>query len=111
MGRRPAGSTTLSLFVRCAGKTGRQCLPLVGDPVTDPGLPELKPHITTPVAPRGRKLPGWRGEALRTTFWLVPCILVVVALVLFAIPFAIDLAAYHHHLKLPFWLRTGSADA
>ena len=25
--------------------------------------------------------------------------------------FEIDLAAYHHHLTLPFWIRTGSADA
>jgi uncharacterized membrane protein len=74
-------------------------------------LPELEPHPTSPVAPRHRKLPGWRGEELRTTFWLVPCILVVVALVLFAITIAVDFAAYNHELRLPYWIRTGSADA
>ncbi len=50
-------------------------------------------------------------EALRTTFWVVPTLLIVVAGVLFAITFEIDWAAYHHHLTLPWWVRTGSADA
>jgi uncharacterized membrane protein len=58
-----------------------------------------------------RKLPSWRREALRTTFWLVPTILVVVAGLLFTLTFEIDLAVYYHHLSLPFWIRTGSADA
>jgi uncharacterized membrane protein len=58
-----------------------------------------------------RKLPSWRREALRTTFWLVPTILVVVAGLLFAVTFGIDLAAYNRQLTLPFWIRTGSADA
>jgi len=58
-----------------------------------------------------RRLPSWRREALRTTFWLVPTILVVVAGLLFAVTFEIDLAVYHNHLSLPFWIRTGSADA
>jgi uncharacterized membrane protein len=35
----------------------------------------------------------------------------VVSALLFAVTFEIDLAAYHHHLSLPFWIRTGSADA
>ena len=78
---------------------------------TDFPEPEIDPHRITPAARRGRRLPGWRGEALRTTFWLVPCIMIVVALALFGVTFAIDLAAYHHQLTLPFWLRTGSADA
>ncbi len=65
----------------------------------------------TPPSRRRRKLPGWREEALRTTFWLVPCILVVAALLLFAATFAVDIAAYHHELSLPFWFRTGCADA
>jgi uncharacterized membrane protein len=60
---------------------------------------------------RQGRLPSWRREALRTTFWLVPSILVVVAGLLFAVTFGIDLAAYHRHLTLPFWIRTGSADA
>ncbi len=65
--------------------------------------------------PAGRdrpgRLPSWRREALRTTFWLVPTVLVVVAGGLFALTFGIDLAAYHRELTLPFWIRTGSADA
>ena len=58
-----------------------------------------------------KHLPSWRREALRTTFWLVPTLLVVVAGLLFVVTFEIDLAVYHRHLSLPFWLRTGSADA
>ncbi|HXQ61660.1 MAG TPA: DUF2254 domain-containing protein [Acidimicrobiales bacterium] len=59
------------------------------------------------------KLPSWRWEALRTTFWLVPTVLVAVAGLLFVVTFAIDLAAYHRDLTLPTWIRfpTGSADA
>ena len=30
-------------------------------------------------------------------------------MLLFVVTFSIDLAAYHHHLTLPFWIRTGSA--
>jgi uncharacterized membrane protein len=58
-----------------------------------------------------RKLPSWRWEELRTTLWVVPAVLIVVAALLFLVTFEIDLAAYHHHLALPHWLRTGSADA
>ncbi|HLN41589.1 MAG TPA: DUF2254 domain-containing protein [Acidimicrobiales bacterium] len=60
-----------------------------------------------------RKLPSWRWEALRTTLWLVPTILVAVACVLFVATFAIDFAAFHHDLTLPTWIRfeTGSPDA
>jgi uncharacterized membrane protein len=58
-----------------------------------------------------KHLPSWRWEALRTTFWFVPTVLVVVAAVIFAVSFAIDIAAYYHHLQLPFWLHLGSADA
>src|ERR1700678_1294666 len=54
------------------------------------------------------KLPSWRWEALRTTFWMVPTILVVVATLLFVITFEIDWAAYHRHLGLPFWIQAGS---
>ena len=57
------------------------------------------------------KLPSWRREALRTTFWLVPTVLVVVACLLFLVTFQIDLANFHHQLTLPFWIRTGRADA
>jgi len=57
------------------------------------------------------KLPSWRLEALRTTFWLVPTLLIVFATLLFVVTFQIDLADFHHHISLPFWIRTGSADA
>jgi uncharacterized membrane protein len=57
------------------------------------------------------KLPSWRWEALRTTFWMVPTVFVVVAGLLFVVTFEIDWAAYHGHLGLPFWIQAGSADA
>ena len=59
----------------------------------------------------GPGLPSWRRDALRTTFWVAPVVLIAVAVILFVITFEIDLAAYHHHLTLPWWLRTGGADA
>jgi uncharacterized membrane protein len=55
--------------------------------------------------------PTWRVEALRTTFWVVPVILIVVAAAIFGVTFEIDLAAYHHHLTLPVWIESGGADA
>ncbi len=58
-----------------------------------------------------RQLPSWRWEELRTTLWVVPSILVVVSALLFVVTFEIDLAAYHHHLNLPAWIRTGGPDA
>jgi uncharacterized membrane protein len=58
-----------------------------------------------------RQLPSWRWEELRTTFWVVPSILVVVAVLLFLVTLQIDVAAYHNHFALPVWIRTGSADA
>jgi uncharacterized membrane protein len=58
-----------------------------------------------------RKLPSWRWEELRTTFWVVPSALVVVSVVLFVITYAVDVAAYHHPGYLPVWIRTGNSDA
>jgi uncharacterized membrane protein len=58
-----------------------------------------------------RRLPSWRWEALRTTFWLVPTVLIVAAAILFVVTLEIDRAAYYRHLTLPFWIRTESADA
>ena len=37
--------------------------------------------------------------------------LVVVSVLLFVVTFEMDVAAYHHHLTLPVWIRTGNADA
>ncbi len=77
-----------------------------------------EPQTTSPShrAPDDRshrqlRLPSWRWEALRTTFWVVPTVLIVVACILFVITYELDLAAFHHHLTLPWWVRTGSADA
>jgi uncharacterized membrane protein len=63
------------------------------------------------VAKDRRQLPSWRWEEYRTTFWVVPSLLIVVSILLFVVTFSIDLAAYHHHLTLPSWIRTGSSDA
>jgi len=79
--------------------------------MTNPPPPEIEPIVVAGGASNRRPLPGWRAEALRTTFWLVPCLMVVVAAICFAITFAIDLGAYHHQLTLPFWVRDGNADA
>jgi uncharacterized membrane protein len=57
------------------------------------------------------RLPSWRREALRTTLWLVPVICVVCAVGLFVLTYALDQAAYRGSLSLPWWIRTGSADA
>jgi uncharacterized membrane protein len=61
--------------------------------------------------PAKTRLPSWRWESLRTTFWLVPAVLVAAAALLFVVTLEIDFAAYHHHLTLPFWIRMGSADS
>jgi uncharacterized membrane protein len=58
-----------------------------------------------------RKLPSWRLEELRTTFWVIPSILVVVAALLFVVTYEIDIAVFHHRIHLPTWIRTGNADS
>jgi uncharacterized membrane protein len=62
-------------------------------------------------AEKRRRLPSWRREELRTTFWLVPALLVIVAIGLFLVTFTLDNAAYHGDFSVPWWIRTGSADA
>jgi len=59
----------------------------------------------------GYRLPAWRREALRTTLWLVPTVLVTAAVALFALTLELDQLVYHHHVVLPHWVVTGSADA
>ena len=68
-------------------------------------------QIQPRVAKDRRQLPSWRWEEYRTTFWVVPSLLIVVSILLFVVTFSIDLAAFHHHLTLPSWIRTGSSDA
>lgn len=79
--------------------------------MTDPDTTNVAP-VAAEHGRQGRlRLPSWRREALRTTFWVVPTLLIVVAVLLFIVTFEIDLAAYHHRLSLPAWVKTGSADA
>jgi uncharacterized membrane protein len=75
--------------------------------VTDPQTNKATIRASDHVHHRRMRLPDWRRDALRTTFWVVPVLLIVVAVALFALTFAIDLAAYYHHLTLPSWIRTG----
>ncbi len=54
---------------------------------------------------------AWRREALRTNLWLVPTVEIVLAVVLFAVTYALDRAAYDGTLHLPSWVISGSPDA
>src|ERR1700722_8422760 len=117
--------------VRCAGETGRRRERSL--PAPTPLLPAVHAHdrVASPsaigctvmsevdevvVAPQParvgkdrRQLPSWRWEELRTTLWVVPVILIVISVLLFLVTFEIDLAAFHGHLTLPAWIRTGNA--
>jgi len=55
-------------------------------------------------------LAPWRREALRTTFWVVPGVLVVLAIVLFVVTYRIDQHVYQRREALPSWIRIESAD-
>jgi uncharacterized membrane protein len=55
--------------------------------------------------------PSWRREALRTTLWLVPVGCVIAAVLLFLVSYNLDEAAYKGEISLPWWIRTGGADA
>jgi uncharacterized membrane protein len=57
------------------------------------------------------RLSEWRRETLRTTLWLIPTVLVIVAVGLFALTYSVDQAAYRGDLTLPGWVINGSADA
>ena len=59
----------------------------------------------------GSHIPGWRGEALRTSLWFVPSLLVVAAGVLFCVTYALDRAADANAFSLPSWVNTGGPDA
>ena len=79
--------------------------------MSEPDSPTPTPRFPEGEKPARLRLPNWRQDALRTTFWVVPVLLIAVAIILFVVTFEIDLAAYHHHLTLPSWLRAGSPDA
>ena len=57
------------------------------------------------------RLSEWRRETMRTTLWLVPTVLVILAVGLFALTYSVDQAAYRGDLTLPGWVINGSADA
>ena len=65
----------------------------------------VRPQPFTP------RLPVWRREALRTTLWVVPTVLVVGATALFVATYLVDQAAYRGDVSLPDWVNSGSADA
>src|ERR1035437_7646632 len=51
-----------------------------------------------------------RREALRTTLWIVPAAMVVLALALFALTYHLDWAADRGQITLPDWVNAGGAD-
>ena len=53
----------------------------------------------------------WRREELRTNLWLVPALEVAAVVILFAVTYGLDRAAYHGDLRFPSWVENGSADA
>jgi uncharacterized membrane protein len=52
----------------------------------------------------------WRRDVLRTNLWLVPAIEVLGAVILFAITYSLDRAAYDGAFTVPGWAISGSAD-
>jgi uncharacterized membrane protein len=52
----------------------------------------------------------WRREQLRTNLWLVPVIETVAVVVLFALTYTVDRAAYDGLIRLPSWVLSGTSD-
>jgi len=57
------------------------------------------------------RLSDHRREALRTSLWFVPVLLLFAALALFVVTYSIDQAAAHGDVTLPDWVNSGSPDA
>ncbi|MFZ0906383.1 MAG: DUF2254 domain-containing protein [Mycobacterium sp.] len=53
----------------------------------------------------------WRREQLRTNLWLVPVLETVAVVLLFALTYTVDRAAYDGIITLPSWVLNGSADS
>jgi uncharacterized membrane protein len=53
----------------------------------------------------------WRREAIRTNLWVVPAFGIAAVVMLFAVTYSVDRAAYNGHLQLPAWVLSGTADA
>ncbi len=60
---------------------------------------------------RSHGVADWRREALRTTLWVVPAVMVAGAVALFALTYALDRAAAAGDLTFPGWVSAGGADA
>jgi uncharacterized membrane protein len=58
-----------------------------------------------------RLLPQWRREALRTTLWVVPAVMVAGAAAVFVVTDIVDHAAYRGAITLPGWVARPSTDA
>jgi uncharacterized membrane protein len=56
-------------------------------------------------------LPEWRRDALRTTLWIVPALLVAIVSALFGMTYLVDRLVYDGQISLPPWINTGGADA
>jgi uncharacterized membrane protein len=55
--------------------------------------------------------PDWRREQLRTNLWLVPILQTLAIVLLFALTYTVDRAAYDGLITLPSWVLNGSADS
>jgi uncharacterized membrane protein len=53
----------------------------------------------------------WRREQLRTNLWLVPILQTLAIVVLFALTYTVDRAAYDGWIQFPSWVLNGSADS
>jgi uncharacterized membrane protein len=89
--------------VSISGEPWRRAVP-VSAPGPDSGQPTSFRDVEL-------RLPSWRFEAARTTLWIVPTLLVVAVVGLFAATLSIDHLLYNRGVTLPTLLRTGSADA
>jgi uncharacterized membrane protein len=57
------------------------------------------------------RLSAYRREALRTNLWLVPTVLIVLSVALFAGTYTLDRAAHDEAWQLPSFVISGNADA
>ena len=57
------------------------------------------------------RLSGWRREALRTNLWMVPTAMVVLAVLLFALTYALDSRIASGRMQAPSWAVAGNPDA
>src|ERR1700730_5812767 len=63
------------------------------------------------IRPFGTGIPEARREAIRTTLWVVPLVLVFLAALLFGSTYLIDRADMLVDIVLPGWVNNGSPDA